>query len=115
MALDKGVLLIIDGKQTIYPEIEELIARMRSQGAKVALVGKYENESLLKIIASEHSAEFTSVINEETLDDRCRVYRGLIDRAEVIPSKTLIVSNLGQDLAAAILIGCEFAWAMDYG
>lgn len=102
------MLLIVDGRQMIYDEIEALTATYRQMGGKVAVVLP------ATIQKANYEVDQYATLVEETLECRCKLYKFLMEQASVGPEDTTIISNVGQDLAAAVLIGCDFTFAMDY-
>lgn len=112
------MFFIVDGQQIVYPEIEALTNTCREMGGKVALVflqmPEPHSEEILKARQANHAVDMVSVIAEDTLECRCKLYKFLIQEAASDPENTTIISNKGDDLAAAILIGCDFSFAMDF-
>jgi len=112
------MLLIVDGNQIVYPNIEGMMTAFREMGGVVAMVMVQGvepiPEAILKTRVIHHNVDAVIVIVEDSLENRCKLYRDFIGQVNVGPEDTTIISNSGQDLAVAILIGCEFTFAMDY-
>ncbi len=108
------MLLIIEASQMAFPDIEVVVRYFKSVDYDVFLTGLNRSGHVIEPLAAILEDIDGVVLYERVhLDCIMRCYRKLMNERDVEPEMTHIISNRGQDLTAAILLGAEFTWGFD--
>lgn len=108
------MLLIIEASQMAFPDIEIVVRHFKIQNYAVVLTGLETSSHMIRpLVRIIDDVDDSILYKDLDLDSIMKCYRDLMDERGVGPESTHIISNRGQDLAVAILLGTEFTWGFD--
>lgn len=108
------MLLIIEASQMAFPDLELVVMYFKNENYDVVLTGLERSGHIIRPMANiiDH-VDGTALYKDAKLDCIMKCYQDLMNERDASPESTHIISNRGQDLAVAILLGTEFTWGFD--
>ena len=108
------MLLIIEASQMAFPDLEVVVQYFKSMDYVVVLTGLSRSGHIVEPLAQIiDGVDDAALYKDAELDCVMKCYVDLMNEKDVGPESTHIISNRGQDLAVAILLGTEFTWGFD--
>lgn len=108
------MLLIIEASQTAFPDLEVVVRYFKDKDYDVVLTGLNMSGHIIRPMAKIiDGVDDTALYKSRDLDCIMKCYGDLMQERDVGPESTHIISNRGQDLVVAILLGAEFTWGFD--
>lgn len=108
------MLVIIEANQMAYPDVENVARYFQRLASTVVVVGKEENRFIIEGMVTLMELNGSQCYkNDNTLEERMKLYEGVIQEHGVTPDGTILISNNGIDLTAAILMNMDFVWGFD--
>ena len=108
------MLLIIEASQMAFPDLEVVVQHFKSMNYDVVLTGLSRSGHIIRPLAKIIDDVDDAVLYKKAdVDCVMKCYVDLMREREAEPESTHIISNRGQDLAVAILLGTEFTWGFD--
>jgi len=108
------MLLIIEASQMAFPDLEVVVQHFKNMDYAVVLTGLEKSEHIIRPMANIiDNVDGTALYKYAKLDCIMKCYQDLMNERDADPESTHIISNRGQDLAVAILMGAEFTWGFD--
>jgi|GEM_PF-3914469 len=108
------MLLIVEASQMAFPDIEVVVRHFKSLNYDVVLTGLDRSKHIINPMAvMMESVDGVALYEDASMDCVMKCYQRLMDDRYANPESTHIISNRGEDLAVAILMGTEFTWGFD--
>ena len=108
------MLLIVEASQMAFPDIEVVVEHFKGIDYDIVLSGLERSRHITEPLATIiDDVDGIVLYKELTMDCIMRCYQELMNERDALPESTHIISNRGQDLAVAILLGTEFTWGFD--
>ena len=108
------MLVLIEAGQMAYPDVENVAKYFKALTADIVVVGKKENRYDIAVMVTLMGLDGFKCYEESgLLDDRIKLYESLIEKHNTTPDGTILISNSGLDLTAAILMNMDFVWGFD--
>ena len=108
------MLLIVEASQMAFPDVEVVVRYFKSLNYDVVLTGLDRSRHIIAAMATLiESVDGIALYEEVGVDCVMKCYQLAIDARDANPESTHIISNRGEDLAVAILMGTEFTWGFD--
>ncbi len=107
------MLLIMQADQMAYPDVERVARYFQKMPAQVFVTGPEESRFVIDGMVALMELSGSRFYSEPTLESRMKLYSGIIEDEGESSESTIILSNCGTDLAAAILMGTDFMWGFD--
>lgn len=108
------MLLIIEASQMAFPDLELVVRYFKNENYDVVLTGLERSGHIIRPMANIiDNVDGTALYKYAKLNCMMKCYQDLMNERDADPETTHIISNRGQDLAVAILLGTEFTWGFD--
>lgn len=108
------MLLIVEASQMAFPDLEVVVRHFKNMEYDVVLAGLLEMGNIIRPMAKIiDEVDGTALYKNEDLDCIMKCYMDLMGERDIGPESTHIISNRGQDLTVAILLGTDFTWGFD--
>ena len=108
------MLLIIEASQMAFPDLEVVVHYFKNMEYEVVLTGLLASGNIIRPMARIiDNVDDTALYENANVDCVMKCYMDLMNERDASPEATHIISNRGQDLAVAILLGTEFTWGFD--
>ena len=108
------MLLIIEASQMAFPDLELVVRHFKNENYDVVLTGLERSGHIIRPMANIiDNVDGTALYKNVRLNSVMKCYKDLMNERDADPESTHIISNRGQDLTVAILLGTEFTWGFD--
>ncbi len=108
------MLVIIEANQMSYPDMESVSQYFKRLTSSVVVVGKEENRFIIEGMVTLMELDGSRCYEDSnSLEERMKLYQSIIEEHNTIPDGTILISNSGLDLTAAILMNMDFVWGFD--
>ncbi len=108
------MLLIIEASQMAFPDLEVVVHYFKNMEYEVVLTGLLASGNIIRPMARIiDNVDDTALYKNANVDCVMKCYMDLMNERDASPESTHIISNRGQDLVVAILLGTEFTWGFD--
>ena len=109
------MLLIIEASQMAFPDLELVVRHFKDENYDVVLTGLKKSGHIIRPLGRIiDNVDETVLYEEAKLDSIMGCYMRLMTERGELPESTHIISNRGEDLAVAILMGTAFTWGFDF-
>ena len=108
------MLVIIEAGQIAYSDVENVARYFKALTSDIVVVGKEENRFTIEGMVTLMELDGSECYEESSqLEDRIGMYEQIIKEQGATPDGTILISNSGLDLTAAILMNMDFVWGFD--
>jgi len=108
------MLVLIEAGQMAYPDVENVARYFRALTSDIIVVGKEENRFTIEGMVTLMELDGSRLYEDSnSLEERMKLYQSIIEEHERTPDGTILISNSGLDLTAAILMNMDFVWGFD--
>lgn len=108
------MLVILEANQMSYPDTENVSRYFKQLTSDVVVVGKEENRFIIEGMVTLMELDGSRLYKDDSsLEERMKLYQSIIEEHNTTPDGTILISNSGLDLTAAILMNMDFVWGFD--